>query len=198
MPHQNHERLRWACFSSMPHTFPNHGMPHLLWGGQSCPQPPFRRPFRAARESSGPRSPAESRLQPGLGAPRFPLPYRREDDKAVERRRHVLDSRPHAVAMLAWRVRRAFINRVSLDYNHYTMLKFTLCLVLAASAFGQKRPITLDSMSQGGRGGGGGRGAAAPTWAPDGKTFVFRQGRSLAIYDPATRRSKDLVAVEAM
>ena len=78
------------------------------------------------------------------------------------------------------------------------MLKFTLCLVLAASAFGQRRPITLDSMNQGGRGGGGGRGAAAPTWAPDGKTFVFRQGRSLAIYDPATRSSKDLVAVEAM
>ena len=76
------------------------------------------------------------------------------------------------------------------------MLKFTLCLLLAASAFGQKRPITLDSMNQGGRG--GGRGAAAPTWASDGKTFVVRQGRSLAIYDPATRSSKDLVAVEAM
>jgi dipeptidyl-peptidase-4 len=79
------------------------------------------------------------------------------------------------------------------------MLKFTVCLLLAASAFGQKKPITLESMNAGGRGGGGGRGGAAvPTWAPDGKTFVFRQGRSLVIYDPATKSSKDLVAVDAM
>jgi hypothetical protein len=28
----------------------------LLWGGQSCPQPPFRRLFRAERESSEPHS----------------------------------------------------------------------------------------------------------------------------------------------
>jgi hypothetical protein len=55
----------------MPHTFPDRGILHLLWGGQSCPQPPFRRLFRAARESSEPQSPAESRLQPGLAAPRF-------------------------------------------------------------------------------------------------------------------------------
>jgi dipeptidyl-peptidase-4 len=88
-----------------------------------------------------------------------------------------------------------------LDYNHYTVLKFTLGLVLVASAFGQKKPITLESMYEGGRGGvpsGPGRGAGAATWAPDGKTFVFRRGRSLMIYDPATKSSKDLVAVDAM
>jgi dipeptidyl-peptidase-4 len=80
------------------------------------------------------------------------------------------------------------------------MPKFTLCLLLAASAFGQKKPITLDSMNAGGRGAlsGAGRGAAAPTWAPDGKTFVFRNGRGLAVYNPATGSSKDLVAVDAM
>jgi dipeptidyl-peptidase-4 len=76
------------------------------------------------------------------------------------------------------------------------MLKFTLCLLLVASAFGQKRPITLDSMNEGGRG--VGRGGAAVTWAPDGKTFVFRQGRGLRVYDPATRSSKELVDVDAM
>ena len=88
-----------------------------------------------------------------------------------------------------------------MDYNHYTMLKFTVCLLLVAPAFGQKKPITLESMNEGGRGGvpsGPGRGAGAATWAPDGKTFVFRQGRSLMIYDPATKSSKDLVAVDAM
>jgi dipeptidyl-peptidase-4 len=81
------------------------------------------------------------------------------------------------------------------------MPKFTVCLLLVASVFGQKRPITLDSMYEGGRGGapsGPGRGAGAATWAPDGKTFVFRQGRSLMIYDPATRSARDLVAADAM
>ena len=77
------------------------------------------------------------------------------------------------------------------------MFKFTVCLLLAASAFGQKKPITLESMNAGGRGGGRG-GAGAATWAPDGKTFVFRQGRSLMIYDPSTQSSKDLVALDAM
>jgi hypothetical protein len=35
----------------MPHTFPV-GDVHLLWGGQSCPQPPFRRLFRIVSEPS--------------------------------------------------------------------------------------------------------------------------------------------------
>jgi dipeptidyl-peptidase-4 len=82
------------------------------------------------------------------------------------------------------------------------MVKFTVCLLLVTSAFGQKKPITLESMNEGGRGGvpsGPGRGGmVAATWAPDGKTFVFRQGRGLMIYDPATKSSKDLVAVDAM
>ena len=77
------------------------------------------------------------------------------------------------------------------------MLKFTVCLLLVAPVFGQKEPITLESMNKVSRGGGG-RGAGAAIWAPDGKTFVFRQGRSLVIYDPATKSSKDLVAVDAM
>src|ERR1017187_1020451 len=53
----------------------------ILWGGQSCPQPPFRRLLRAMRESSELQSPAESRLQPGMAAPqacgigRFRLPW---------------------------------------------------------------------------------------------------------------------------
>src|ERR1035437_9729161 len=53
----------------------------ILWGGQSCPQPPFRRLLRVMRESSEPQSPAESRLQPGMAAPqvcgigRFRLPW---------------------------------------------------------------------------------------------------------------------------
>jgi hypothetical protein len=36
----------------MPLTFPDSGIPHLLWGGQSWLQPPFRRLFRAVREET--------------------------------------------------------------------------------------------------------------------------------------------------
>jgi len=42
-----------------------------LWGGQSCPQPPFRRLLRDERNPSHAKTPAESRLQPGLAAPPF-------------------------------------------------------------------------------------------------------------------------------
>ncbi len=78
-------------------------------------------------------------------------------------------------------------------------MKLTVILLLVSSAFAQKRPITLESLySSGGRGGGGRGGAAAATWAADGKTFVFREGSSLRIYDPATKSSKELVSTEAI
>ena len=75
------------------------------------------------------------------------------------------------------------------------MTKFSLILLLSLSAFAQKKPITLESLQAGGRGGGrGGAGfAGPPTWMPDGKTFVTRQGRSLMVYDPATQTSKLLI-----
>ena len=76
------------------------------------------------------------------------------------------------------------------------MRKFLLLLVVAPALFAQKKPITLETLSQAGRGGGGRGGAAL--WAPDGKTFVTRQGRNLAIYDPATRTSKELVSTQAI
>jgi dipeptidyl-peptidase-4 len=75
------------------------------------------------------------------------------------------------------------------------MTKFTVFL-LAASAFAQKQPITLETLGRGGRGGGGRGGAGMagpPTWMPDGKSFVFRQGRNLMLYDPANRASKLLI-----
>ena len=42
-----------------------------LWGGQSWPQPPFRRLLAIAPS----RQPAESRLQPGLAAPPMKLAH---------------------------------------------------------------------------------------------------------------------------
>lgn len=79
------------------------------------------------------------------------------------------------------------------------MRKLWLLAVFAATLVAQKKPITLESMNQGrGGGGGGGRGGAAATWAPDGKTFLTRQGRTLAIYNPATKSSRELVSLEAL
>ena len=67
---------------------------------------------------------------------------------------------------------------------------------LSVSLFAQKKPVTLETLNQGGRGGRGGGGAA--NWAPDGKTFVFRQRQSLMIYNPATKTSRELVSTEAI
>jgi dipeptidyl-peptidase-4 len=73
-----------------------------------------------------------------------------------------------------------------------------LLAVWPALAQAQKKPITLDSLYAGGRGGGrGGRGAeggAPAAWAPDGRTFLVRQQGKLAVYDPATKTTKDLIA----
>src|SRR3954447_25459064 len=74
------------------------------------------------------------------------------------------------------------------------MTKLSLILLLTFSAIAQKKAITLETLNGAGRGGGrGGAGAGAPTWLPDGKTFVFRQGRSLMVYDPATKAARLLV-----
>src|ERR1035438_10300716 len=55
-----------------------------LWGGQSCPQPPFRRLFRAVSEPSCSAGPAESRLQPGLAAPPVALlGYKKVNFRAI-------------------------------------------------------------------------------------------------------------------
>ena len=80
------------------------------------------------------------------------------------------------------------------------MSKLCVFLLIAASAAAEKKPITLETLNQGGRGGGrGGAGMAGPpTWSPDGKTFVFRQGRTLMIYDPAAKTSKTLLDIGAI
>ncbi len=76
------------------------------------------------------------------------------------------------------------------------MRKFAVLALLASSAFAQKKPITLDTLNQAGRGGRGGFGAA--TWAPDGKSFVTRQGRNLVLYDAATQTTRQLASTEAI
>jgi dipeptidyl-peptidase-4 len=60
-------------------------------------------------------------------------------------------------------------------------------------AVGQKKPITLESLKSARH-----EGAASPTWAPDGKTFLFSKDNSLRIYDPATKTSKELLSLDAL
>src|SRR5471030_3556853 len=74
------------------------------------------------------------------------------------------------------------------------MSKLAVFLLITLAAAAEKKPITLETLNQAGRGGRGGTGMPGPpTWSPDGKTFVVRQGRTLMIYDPATRTSKSLL-----
>ncbi len=85
-----------------------------------------------------------------------------------------------------------------MEYNHkYTMRKLLLFALLALPAFGQKNPVTLESLNE--RFGNPPRGVPGdPVWAPDGKTFVFRQAGTLRLYEIATKKERDLADLELM
>src|ERR1700720_3705475 len=72
-----------------------------------------------------------------------------------------------------------------------------LCLFLEALAFGQKKPITLDAL-QAWRNSAARSTSGDPVWAPDGKTFVFRQGSELKWFDVAAKKSSDVVDLTAL
>ncbi len=76
------------------------------------------------------------------------------------------------------------------------MRKFAVFTLFLSAAFAQKQPVTMETLDQGGRGGGGRGGAAV--WAPDGRSFVTRAGRSLVVYDAATQKTRDLVSTQAI
>jgi len=77
------------------------------------------------------------------------------------------------------------------------MRNLALIFLLASAVFAQRKPITLETLSRAGRG--GGRGAAPPEqWMPDGKSFLVRQGKDLVAYDCATRQSKTVVSLDAI
>ena len=85
----------------------------------------------------------------------------------------------------------------AVNYNHYTMLRFTVLLLAILPVLGQaqKKPITLETLYAAPRRGPGGDATGAPAaWAPDGRTFLVRQQGKLAVYDPATRTTKDLIS----
>jgi len=75
-----------------------------------------------------------------------------------------------------------------------TAVLLLACISLAQA---QKKPITLETLDEAARLTPQGPGNPV-AWAPDGKHFLYRQGRRLVIYDPATGLSKDLIDTAAM
>jgi dipeptidyl-peptidase-4 len=72
-----------------------------------------------------------------------------------------------------------------------------LFLACASLLPAQKKPITIETMEEAARLAPQGPGNPV-AWAPGGKQFLYRQGRELVIYDPATRSSKDLIDTSAL
>ena len=72
-----------------------------------------------------------------------------------------------------------------------------LFLACASLVLAQKKPITLETLEEAARLPPEGPGNPV-AWSPDGTQFLYRQGRRLVIYDPATGSSKDLVDTSAM
>jgi dipeptidyl-peptidase-4 len=66
-------------------------------------------------------------------------------------------------------------------------------LLIAGAVWAQMKPITLEALEQPSA-----RGQVARVWAPDGKSFVFRQSGELKIYNAASRTTKTLVSLEKL
>ena len=77
------------------------------------------------------------------------------------------------------------------------MRKIAVFLVFTWAAFGQKKAVTLEALQDF-------RSSAVrevpgdPVWAPDGKTFVYRQGRRLRLYEVAAKRSREVVDLSTL
>jgi dipeptidyl-peptidase-4 len=70
----------------------------------------------------------------------------------------------------------------------------SLCGVLAASLFAQKKPVTIDAVMEQHRE----AGSPTPVWAPDGKHFAYTEGEEVRIYDIAAKSDKTLLSLEAL
>jgi dipeptidyl-peptidase-4 len=77
------------------------------------------------------------------------------------------------------------------------MRKLAVFLFFAGAAFGQKKPVTLEAL-QAWRSTVTRDVPGDPVWAPDGKTFVYRQGTHLKLYDIAAKKSRDVVDLAAL
>lgn len=67
---------------------------------------------------------------------------------------------------------------------------------LACSLFAQKQPITIETLTERGRGAGNSIGEV--TWAPDGTRFVFVQNNRVILYDLRAKAEKELLSLDAL
>ena len=74
---------------------------------------------------------------------------------------------------------------------------FLFLACIPACLLAQKKPITLQTMEEAAHPAPQGPGNPV-AWSPDGQQFLYRLGRRLVIYDPATGSSKDLIDTTAM
>ena len=72
-----------------------------------------------------------------------------------------------------------------------------LFLLLVPAVLAQKRAVTLQALEEISRMTPQGPGNPV-AWAPDGTRFVYRQGRKLVVYDPASKSSQDLTETAGM
>src|ERR1700733_12558362 len=76
-----------------------------------------------------------------------------------------------------------------------SLLVFLAC---SLGLFAQKKPITLETITQFDRGGGRGAGGGPPAWSPDGKHFSYIRGSQAMIYDVAAKQEKELLSLEPL
>ena len=76
---------------------------------------------------------------------------------------------------------------------------FTLGLaaVVSLAQTPAKKPITLEALASAGRGASAG-GPSAATWAPDGKTFAFRESGMIKVFDVASKTARDVLAAKSL
>jgi dipeptidyl-peptidase-4 len=70
--------------------------------------------------------------------------------------------------------------------------------VFSLSLFGQKKPITLDTVMEFDRSGARAGGGTAPVWAPDGKHFAYIRGGQVMLYDVAAKHEKELLSLDPL
>jgi dipeptidyl-peptidase 4 len=73
------------------------------------------------------------------------------------------------------------------------MRTLACALLISVAVWAQKKPITLEALREPPARGQGGR-----VWAPDGRSFAFRQDGELKIYDAVSRTTKPLIAIEKL
>jgi dipeptidyl-peptidase 4 len=77
-------------------------------------------------------------------------------------------------------------------------VRICLWLALAPTLFAQKKPITLEALGDLTRAAFNRTTPGTAYWAPDGKTFAFRQGTDLRLYLAAAKQSKAIVSLQAL